>query len=737
MKDQLTKKTTVLFLSRLSWLVGSIFLISYSISLIQNRDPHFPINPDVDMWNITLLLNLVNIQNLAAIIPLLLSGLLLCVAASDPNIGQSKSEQHKSLLLNNSYKPWLFPVLAITFLLLVTLFLNLRNGKYTSFLLCVWILTIMIPTSFLWYHEKRVKKNLSINLKPVDIVWMVAILSLGIGIGSFALKDVPAQIVPDEGSFWEVASLIANGEYKAPFFDYGVYTFPVASSILQSWLMKIFGTNLWGWRFSSVLVGSASLVSLYLLGREWFDKRVGLISALVMLSNPYYLAFSRLGYNNAQAILPVITSLYFLSLGHKRSSLLYFWLAGLIASTSFYTYPAAWLGLINIGLFLMLLFLKRQFKWRELIILTAIILISVVIVAGPRFAYGASMGKGNLLFYKVFETSFFSDFYGKAILGQNIISSKSFTIGNNIILYDLGLYGELLPRGFIRTLAAFIDPFIVTEHFITTSLSGVSIATIGLIIGLGLSIRGIKKIPYAILLLWLLTGLIFLSAIAAFPPRDTHLVTIIPVISLMTALGIASIVDALQNFLDSLLPNFPTAFLSNFITILLVGTILYLGLQEYFVAMPNRDPLNFEKTVLWISWRTERPVSIYYIGSTDYNHHVEYYIKSKMIPHHYEAIAPDHFSWNKISHDAIVFLEWPSEELPETFQKPPTSFHESAKYIHPDGYTLGYAWTNTESELQPVVTLRKGISNVSLFLIAAVNIIALFSLIIANAKGLK
>ena len=154
--------------------------------------------------------------------------------------------------------------------------------------------------------------------------------------------------------------------------------------------MRLFGVNIWGWRFASVLAGTFTVIPLYLLAREWFDRRVAIVAALIMVSSPYYLSFARMGYNNSQALFPVVFSLYFWSLGYRQNSTLYYWLAGLAAGLGFYTYPAAWLGLVTIVIVMLLLTAIRRIKFPQAIFIIFIFLIASGITAGPRLIYGAS-----------------------------------------------------------------------------------------------------------------------------------------------------------------------------------------------------------------------------------------------------------------------------------------------------------------------------------------------------------
>ena len=194
---------------------------------------------------------------------------------------------------------------------------------------------------------------------------------------------------------------------------------------------------------------ASTVIPLYLLAREWFDRRVAVMAALFMVSSPYYLSFARMGYNNSQALFPVVLSLYFWSLGYKRASNLYYWLAGLAAGLGFYTYTAAWLGLVTIIMVMVMLIAIRRIRFRQALLVTAIFLTATTLSAGPRLVYGASSANAEPLFYKLFETSFVSSFYGSAFYGPAELYPEgvAYLLGNNQVFYAPEVYTELLARG--------------------------------------------------------------------------------------------------------------------------------------------------------------------------------------------------------------------------------------------------------------------------------------------------
>ncbi|MGB7873144.1 MAG: glycosyltransferase family 39 protein, partial [Anaerolineales bacterium] len=539
-----------------------------------------------------------------------------------------------------------------------------------------WIYILAVQTFLFYRREKTVGADLSPNIARIDMLWMAGLFFAGLGMGVFALNDVPNIMIPDEGAFWETARAIATGDLKPDFFAFGVYTFPVASSIFQGWVMRLVGVDLWGWRFASVLAGTLTVIPLYLLAREWFDRRVAVLAALIMLTSPYYLSFARIGYNNSQALFPVVLCLYLWSLGYKRASSLYYWLAGIAAGVGFYTYPAAWLGLVTVTIVMMSFTIMRRIQIRQALSAIAIFVAAVIATALPRIVYGGSSDNPEPLFYKMVETSFVSDFYGRAYYSPEELHPQGdgHLLGSNEIFYAPDVYAELLTRSTVRTLAALVDPFIVSEHFITTNFAGGFLTAIGLVLGLSLSLRTLKQTRSILLLTWLGSGLFFLSIIAAFPPRHTHLVTIIPALALLSAVGFVTSVDTFANELQKKRGSAIIAWGQTALIVFISGAIVISGVRGYFTVMPERNPPLFEDIVSWIAWRNEQPLTIVFVGTdAERPHRVQYHVDTLMVLHKYISTTPVDFRWKDIPFGSIVFYEQQDKRI----SPPPLEFSTS------------------------------------------------------------
>ena len=708
------------------WLLVGLGLIINGVYLMHQRGVNSDANQTLISWNNIYHLEIVNILYFAVAIPYLLAGGLISALAF---IFLWQTQEEIQTPTENKEKPnWAYflPRIAMTIFLFALLIFFLAQHKYTPILAWVWVYILAMQTLLFYKREKSVGANFSPNITRVDILWMAGLFLAGLGIGAFALNDISNIMVPDEGSFWETARAIATGDFKPDFFNFGVYTFPVASSIFQGWVMRLVGINLWGWRFASVLAGTFAVIPLYLLAREWFDRRVAVMAGLLMLTSPYYLSFARMGYNNSQALFPVVLSLYFWSLGYKRASSLYYWLAGVAAGLGFYTYPAAWLGLVTIMIVMVLFIVMRRIRFRQALVTTAIFLGAILVTALPRIVYGASSDNSEPLFYKMVETSFVSDFYGSAYFSPEELhpEGNAYLLGSNQIFYAPEVYTKLLTRSMVRTLAALVNPFIVTEHFMTTNFAGGFLPAIGLALGLGLCLRTIKQTRSILLLTWLGAGLFFLSIIAAFPPRHTHLVTIIPVLALLSAVGFVASIDTFTHELQKTGKPALIAWGQTGLILIISAALVFSGVRQYFTVMPDRNPPLFEDIVSWIAWRNPEPLTIVFVGTdAERPHRVQYHVDTRMVPHKYINTIPANFNWEDVPFGSIVFYEQQEGRIPP----PPFEFNVFATYTNQDGKVIGSAWTNADVELQPTLPFSSAdgkISRSTILLFAAMAIIA-------------
>ena len=118
----------------------------------------------------------------------------------------------------------------------------------------------------------------------------IAGLLLFIGIFYALWMGSYALFVPDEGRYPEVArEMVATGDYITPRLN-GVAFLdkPVLYYWLQASAIKMFGVKEWALRFWPALIGVFGTLVLYGTGRMLFDRRTGLLAAIILATSPLY-----------------------------------------------------------------------------------------------------------------------------------------------------------------------------------------------------------------------------------------------------------------------------------------------------------------------------------------------------------------------------------------------------------------------------------------------------------------
>ncbi|MBS0359023.1 MAG: glycosyltransferase family 39 protein [Proteobacteria bacterium] len=150
------------------------------------------------------------------------------------------------------------------------------------------------------------KSKLSIftHSSRFDLIWLTAFLGIlfFLFLGSYPLFS------PDEGRYSEVArEMLATGNFITPHVNGVVFLDkPILFYWLQAFSIKLFGLNEWAIRLWPALFGIFGCLLTYLAGRKLYDRRTGLLSALILASAPLY--FGAAHYANLDLEVAVLIS---------------------------------------------------------------------------------------------------------------------------------------------------------------------------------------------------------------------------------------------------------------------------------------------------------------------------------------------------------------------------------------------------------------------------------------------
>lgn len=175
---------------------------------------------------------------------------------------------------------------------------------------------------------------------PSRAGWAVFILVLGTAVflRFYQLGTYPPGLYHDEAYNGLDALAVLEGQH-ALFFSNNNGREP-AYIYLTAAAIALVGRSVLAIRLAAAVVGSLTVIPVYLLGQEWFGRRAGLLAAWLWAVTLWSVHLSRIGLR--ALLLPALLALAFwLGTRAYRNGRLAFWLAaGLVYGAAFYTYLA-------------------------------------------------------------------------------------------------------------------------------------------------------------------------------------------------------------------------------------------------------------------------------------------------------------------------------------------------------------------------------------------------------------
>jgi len=143
----------------------------------------------------------------------------------------------------------------------------------------------------------------------IDGIFVVTLLGIfyALWIGSHAL------FTPDEGRYSEVArEMIATGDYITPRLN-GVSFLdkPILYYWLQASAIQLFGLKEWALRFWPAFIGVLGCLLTYVTGRALFNRRTGILSAIILATSPLYYGAAHYANLDLEVAVLISTTLFF------------------------------------------------------------------------------------------------------------------------------------------------------------------------------------------------------------------------------------------------------------------------------------------------------------------------------------------------------------------------------------------------------------------------------------------
>ena len=393
--------------------------------------------------------------------------------------------------------------------LALILFLSGLYGNPEVIWLSAWLL--VLAGINLWRYKNRVP----------PIYW---IATLALIVFTYDLNGWWTAAVGDEYNFMTVAQEIlaqpriqdaGNLLFKAE----GAHgTHPMFSSALHALSMVFLGNNNFGWRFSNPFLCMLSVVLFYLFCRSFIPNRLALLASFLMAVSSCLMSFSKIGYNNLQALFAMTLLLAAAVWAIRWRSLFTYACLGSVLAFCFYIYPAA---LYVIPLPLLLLAIYDFPRTRQKVALWLVMLLTMCALIFPLFmqpVYWAAKVPGT--------------FYNQPEITRSTASMLYHVVSN--LLY-----------------ASFSYMFIVEEsHYVAVSY--LDPVTCGLFaIGFWLLIVQMRrqKFPQFILLSYVFYIFIIGVSHDRTHPPNTRMFLFIPLYALIAAWGVCWVWEQVNSLL--------------------------------------------------------------------------------------------------------------------------------------------------------------------------------------------
>lgn len=415
--------------------------------------------------------------------------------------------------------------------------------------------------------------------------WLLALLgtlAVALILRTVRLTTLPYDLDGDFASYGIQARAFITGPDKR-LFTVGWVNIPMIGYLPAVFTMFLFGTGQVGLNMSGVIEGMLSIIGVYLLGRDFFSRRIGLLAAAISSVLYVHVHFSRV--SAYMDPLPfMVFGLYFLLRGLRNGSAGVFTLSGILFAFGFLMYYSGRSMFVIAALWIIYLVILRPrwilARWQGLI-LTAL---GFFIALGPMLIF--FIRDRESLVERSRSVFLFHPPVVQHLLNKYNVTTMSALVWEQVkrtllmFHYYIDTSTQLgLPR-------PFLDPF-------TAPL---------LALGIGYALFRLRRQAYAFTLLWFTVVLIVGCMLTSNAPFWPRLVPVLPPVALLIALAVDRIVGPVEAWLR---PRFGQA-VTQGIAVFLVAGIAFVGYANWQVYDHYKG-----------SWATARTLIARYMAAQD------------------------------------------------------------------------------------------------------------------------
>ncbi len=226
-----------------------------------------------------------------------------------------------------------------------------------------WLVAILLFLAATSETPPRNYWRSKLRAHRTEILVVLILLLIGLFVRLWNLGSLPYTLAGDEASQGLEALRVLRGELRNPF-STGWLGVPTMSFFFNSLTIDLLGRSILALRLPWTIVGSATILTTYLLVRQLFGWRLALATAFVLAMYHYHIHFSRLGSNQIADPFFLSMTLFLLYRGIDRQMKMPWALAGVATGLAFYFYAGARLTpLVVAGVLFYLFLLNPRRFW--------------------------------------------------------------------------------------------------------------------------------------------------------------------------------------------------------------------------------------------------------------------------------------------------------------------------------------------------------------------------------------
>ncbi len=212
------------------------------------------------------------------------------------------------------------------------------------------------------------------NTNALRVIFGICFV-VGVGFRIYSLDQIPGMHT-DEAAYGLWAREIHFGNFY-PLMEETVAKSGPLFMYLIAFSYKLFGMDLFAVRFVGAFFSILTILTVYLLAKNLFNEKVGLLSGSLTAVSGFFVTHSRMAYDVDLVPFFLTSSLLFCVLSSIKRQTLYLSVAGLLLGLGLHLHPTAYIGIPVVLCLVWILYQKSIFRKPGFYIAVALFLLAI------------------------------------------------------------------------------------------------------------------------------------------------------------------------------------------------------------------------------------------------------------------------------------------------------------------------------------------------------------------------